>query len=207
MVKTHSKRINIIFRSKFKCIQKQFRKFRSLNQSFPGMYEDKIQECEGNLNNLLEEHNEGFKIRSKVNKLSFDEKPSRFFLNKECHRAKKKVIDKLKIEDGQFVETKKDILYHVREFYKQLFSKETIDQSVVDYFLTGLNVLSKEQSNLCEGLLSNSECYNALSKMKNNKTPGVDGLPKEFYVLNWEIIGDYFVKMAKMFGKKENELD
>ena len=56
--------------------------------------------------------------------------------------------------------------------------------------------MSKEESQLCEGLLSKSECFYALSNMKNNKSPGVDGLPKEFYVSNWDLIGDYFVNMA-----------
>ena len=93
-------------------------------------------------------------------------------------------------------------MFHVREFYKQLFTKESIDQSLVDYFLSGLNVLTEEQSQLCESLSTKSECFYALSNMKNNKSPGLDGLPKEFYILNWELIGDYFVKMENTCFKK-----
>ena len=167
-----------------------------MNKSFPGVYDSKVQDCENTLNSLLEEYIEGFRVRSKVNKLSFDEKLSRFFLNKECHRAKRKVIEKLQIGDGDFVKKKNYILFHVKEFYKQLFSKDSIDQDLFNYFLSYLNVLSKEQSQLCEGLLSKSECFYALSNMKNNKSPGVDGLPKEFYVSNWDLIGDYFVNMT-----------
>ena len=117
----HSKRLNMVFRSKFKTLQKQFHNFQNLNRSFPGVYKNEVQECEDNLNQLLEEYSEGFRVRSKINKLSFDEKPSRFFLNKECHRAEGKFIDKLEVRGGDFVKKKEDILFHVREFYKQLF--------------------------------------------------------------------------------------
>ena len=202
LAKFHCKRLNMVFRSKYKSVQKQFYHFRDLNKSFPGVYDSKVQDCENTLNSLLEEYNEGFRVRSKVNKLSFDEKASRFFLNKACHRAKRKVIDKLDVRYRDFVKKREDILFHVREFYKQLFTKESIDQSLVDYFLSDLNVLTEEQSQLCEGLLTKCECFNALSNMKNNKSPGVDGLQKEFYILNWELIGDYFVKMANTCFKR-----
>ena len=32
--------------------------------------------------------------------------------------------------------------------------------------------------------------------MKNEKSPGVDGLQKEFYQLNWDVIRNSIVKMA-----------
>ena len=50
----HSKRLNMIFRSKFKTLQKQFHNFYNLNTSFPGIYKNEVQECEDNLNQLLE---------------------------------------------------------------------------------------------------------------------------------------------------------
>ena len=44
-------------------------------------------------------------------------------------------------------------------------------------FLNGVDIpkLSDDHKNLCEGLLSNNECFNALSKFPNGKTPGNDG--------------------------------
>ena len=32
--------------------------------------------------------------------------------------------------------------------------------------------------------------------MKNDKTPGLDGLPKEFYIAFWELPKDDFIEMA-----------
>ena len=35
---------------------------------------------------------------------------------------------------------------------------------------------------MCEGLITRKECWDALNATKNGKSPGNDGLTKEFYV-------------------------
>ena len=40
-----------------------------------------------------------------------------------------------------------------------------------------------------DGELELEECYEALSKMPTQKSPGTDGLPVEFYALFWVILG------------------
>ena len=42
--------------------------------------------------------------------------------------------------------------------------------------------LSEAERNSCESLLTNKECWEALSAMKNGKSPGNDGFTKEFYM-------------------------
>jgi hypothetical protein len=39
----------------------------------------------------------------------------------------------------------------------------------------------QEDMNVCDGQLSMEECTEAISKMKLNKSPGIDGLTVEFY--------------------------
>ena len=65
------------------------------------------------------------------------------------------------------------------------------DQRVLD-FLNGVDIpkLSDDQNNLCKGLLSNNECFNALSKFPNGKTPGNGGLIPEFYRKFWNLLGN-----------------
>ena len=50
-----------------------------------------------------------------------------------------------------------------------------------------------ELSDLCEGLLHSSECYQSLISMPSNKTPGNDGITKEFYVAFYQFIDKYFI--------------
>ena len=76
--------------------------------------------------------------------LKDDEKPSRYFLHKEKERGEKKAIEKLQISDGNFVCNTSEILKHVKQFYKQFFQKEDIDQSLVDYFFKEAVSLTKE---------------------------------------------------------------
>ena len=42
-----------------------------------------------------------------------------------------------------------------------------------------------EKRELCEGELTEKEVKDALNKMENNKTPGNDGLTKEFFETFW----------------------
>ena len=64
-----------------------------------------------------------------------------------------------------------------------LFSAEPTDASVQASLLGDLSSsLSPSQSAFCDGFLSVSECFSALSGMAKRKAPGQDGLPGEFYV-------------------------
>ena len=53
--------------------------------------------------------------------------------------------------------------------------------------------LSPQQAEDCEGLLSLTEVYEALQGMALNKSPGLDGLPVEFYFTFWDLLGEDLV--------------
>ena len=48
-----------------------------------------------------------------------------------------------------------------------------------------VTALSEEEKSSCEGLVNEEECTNAPKDLDNNKTPGTDGLPAEFYRFFW----------------------
>ena len=52
-------------------------------------------------------------------------------------------------------------------------------------YLQSLNLpkLSNDDRLCCEGKLNLQECWEALNSMKNGKTPGNDGLTKEFFCM------------------------
>ena len=52
--------------------------------------------------------------------------------------------------------------------------------------------MTKSESDSLEGEITILELSNALSKMKNNKTPGIDGYPADFFKVFWAKI-KYFV--------------
>ena len=132
------------------------------------------------------------------------EKSSRYFLNKEKRKATKKTIKNLEVSSGERVSDIQSILKHVKDFYAQLFPKEEVDQSLIDYFFKDLKSLTQDQGKLCEGILSKPECQKALFDMKNGKSQGIDGLPKEFYCIFWNFLGDSFVNMANSCFKNNS---
>jgi hypothetical protein len=48
----------------------------------------------------------------------------------------------------------------------------------------------------CEGPLTPGECWTAISQMANNKSPGSDGLPAEFYKEFFPQFGPLFINIA-----------
>ena len=63
---------------------------------------------------------------------------------------------------------------------------------VLSFFLIFL-VLSFDDSEACEGLLSQGECFAALQGMARGKAPGCDGHPMEFYLKFWDVLGNDLV--------------
>ena len=56
-----------------------------------------------------------------------------------------------------------------------------------------LPTLTDDAKNMCEGALTNSECFNALQTFHNGKSPGNDGLTAEFYKVFWPTLGHLLV--------------
>ena len=45
--------------------------------------------------------------------------------------------------------------------------------------------------------MTKSEIEDAVMTCPNGRTPGIDGLPYEFYKSTWEVISDEFVEVVK----------
>ena len=139
---------------------------------------------------------EGAAIRARAQWVEEGEKSSSYFLNLEKHKAENKVITQLKRADGTIVSEPADILEEQYNFYFDLYQQRANDPMYLkDADNTFLNtetpILSNLETEKCEGLLSISECLTAVKGMKNNKTPGTDGFPVEFYKFFWKEISVY----------------
>ena len=53
--------------------------------------------------------------------------------------------------------------------------------------------LTSEEQTLCEGTLTQKECFEALKNMESDKMPSTDGLPAEFYKVFWRDISSYLI--------------
>ena len=78
----------------------------------------------------------------------------------------------------------------LENFYTKLYtsvetSKET---QILDTFFNGLEGLSKVNSDKCEGQIIADELFSCLNTLPNQKSPGTDGLPAEWYKCFWSDI-------------------
>ena len=109
-------------------------------------------------------------IRSRARWLEFGEKSSKYFFQLEEAKGKKKEIDCIDI-NGKIIKDNEKILTKIYEFYSKLYEKDDDKSDFKDYMYIGnlqFNVLSEEDANICEGKLTENECWLALKSMNLN---------------------------------------
>ena len=197
LIMCHAKRLANIKHSELKTAKLNLKRLiqRAENQDTTPNLLFQIKQAQDQLDQLNDQFLEGAKIRSKAKFLDTDEKPTRFFLQKEKKSATDKYIKILTKDDGEPISTNTAIIEECSKFYENLYSTKIIDPSLNDYFLHDIPKLSEESSDLCEGEITLEECTRALKQMQNNKSPGPDGLPAEFYIFAFPLIGKEFVKL------------
>ena len=152
--------------------------------------------CE--LEKLRESLIQGHVVRSRAQWLSEGEKPSKFFCSLEKHNYIEKTIKCIQLDNGTKLTDQKEILNEIRNFYSSLFSQQTpLSVAHLESILGKYNIrkLTQAESDTLEGDLNLQEISFALKNMKNNKCPGVDGFPAEFFKFFWGHL-KYFVVRA-----------
>ena len=138
-----------------------------------------------NLELFYEEKVHGIVIRARARWHEHGERSSKYFLNLEKRNHVKKHMRRLKISGS----TKTDffnILSEQKRFYQDLYTSKNIrtdSTQTAESFLSNLDIprLTEEQKLSCEGKITPGECAAVLENFQNNKSPGNDGIPVEFY--------------------------
>ena len=169
-------------------------------------FDDHYLECKNNLEQIYQEKANGIKIRSKCDWYEFGEKSSKFFLNLEKQHVLQNQVQTLLFGQNE-ITNKNQINHQLHHFYKTLFTEKLqIQNEDIAAYLNQINipVLTGEQSQTCEGPISENELLIALKNMSNNKSPGNDGLTKEFYETFWEDLKKPFcASITKAFHRGE----
>jgi len=147
---------------------------------------------ENELKMIENEKINGIILRSKVKWAEDGEKNSKFFFNLEKRNYINKHITQLNIE-GTVITDPKLILDEEKHFYEKLYSEQKStdkNETEMNNMLSSINIpqISPEEKNVCELQINVSECAKELKLLKNGKTPGIDGLPTEFYKFFWSSI-------------------
>lgn len=163
-------------------------------------YEDK--EERKNIKQQIEsqylEDAKGAQIRSKAKYVEEGERSTKYFLGLEKKRQSCNTIRCLKSNE-QVYTTDEDLLNVAAEFYDNLYATKNVANNDIENYLRHTNI-NKKLSNLerksIEGKITFAECGKALKLLKMNKSPGLDGIPSEFYVKFWDkicnvVVGSY----------------
>ena len=149
------------------------------------------------LDKLSFDRTRGACIRSKARWHEFGERSSKYFLNLEKRNYENKCITSLTKDDNSTITDPEEILEEQRRYYENLYSSlnPQVEDPKFNLFFENESIkkLDEHQKELCEGLLTENECKNALKSFHKDKTPGTDGLTAEFYTFFWNSLGKIMV--------------
>lgn len=84
-------------------------------------------------------------------------------------------------------------------FYENLYDTKNVSDLDIENFLESNNnkTLSTSAKDNCDKFPTLDECKDTVMSIKSNKSPGLDGLPVEFYQCFWDQLSSLFFNMLK----------
>ena len=187
------------------------RKYKFLEMSIQilekGLYlaKDEIKKLYDSYNNQLQELRQGIVkgaiMRSKVQWFEEGERVSKYFCALEKRNFINKTITKLNLGNNIFTEEPSKILDAQKIFYKDLYTSRLSDinrENGQEYIRENKSYqLTTNQRETLDQEFTEEEVATSIKSMRNNKTPGTDGFPIEFYKFFWVDIKKYLIKCFK----------
>lgn len=189
-----SKRISREKYNNIHTLRNEYSKLIKREKQQPGSFSEQIDNLKSKIKALQNKQYNGAKIRAKVKVFDDNENVSNYFHKKERQNAQKKRISLIE-KDGKTYSSTGDILNCFTQFYTDLYTVEPIDNDIADMFLEDLPSLSSDDADSLETEITTEEVLLALKSMDNNKSPGSDGLTKEFYLSFFNLIGPVLTKV------------
>ena len=109
---------------------------------------------------------------------------------------------------GKCIKDNGGILKECSEFYKNLYTTTNPNMKKINDYMSTCklsNHLTEDQKDLCDKPISLKECMHVVENcMKPNKSPGLDGIPVEFYKAFWPVISNFLIEVYSEIFKEEN---
>ena len=158
---------------------------------------DEIEEVSSKIDRFIDETTRGTMMRSRCQDYEEGERNSKYFYNLEKSNGAKKSIQKLIDDSGFTVTGTKNILHEEVKYYNKLYrTRENvygIDERTLlfDIFTDDEHptLTENNKKELVEDI-TEQEVFDILCSFSDNKSPGTDGLSKEFYKHFWTSLKD-----------------
>ena len=153
------------------------------------------------LENIRSETINGAVLRSKVQSFEEGETPTKYFSGLKKRNYINKRINNINTSKTT-VRNTSGILKELKAYYEQLYTSNIKDHDSEEYdnnlrlFLNDNNIkkLNEQQRISCEGIITELEIKNAIKEKKPGKSPGIDGIPIEFYKFFWADLGNFLIR-------------
>ena len=125
--------------------------------------------CKSDLETLYNNITSGIIMRFKSNWYEFGEKSFKYFLNLKKRNKAKSHVRKIITENNSEISELQEILLHIKEFYSTLYKRCSTkgEEECLEYLKTF------KIPNLSD--VERKSSWDALQRMKNDKSPGSDG--------------------------------
>ena len=156
-----------------------------------------------NYENIIKEMEDketaGLIVRSRVRWVEEGERSTKYFCNLEKRVGEKKVIRQLRLQNNKIIGQKDEILSELHNFYSLLYTSENDQNSLekMSEFFNNMDIpqIAETDKIKLNAPVIKSEILATLKAMSSNKTPGLDGLPVEFYIVFFNDIIDLLLDM------------
>ena len=111
-------------------------------------------------------------------------------------------MKKIQMKNGKLLMNQREILEELRQFYSDLFKKKDKNKQV----LISPQIASQVTKICCTdigGEINISELSTDLKNTKNNKTPGIDGIPADFLKVFWSKLKIHILNALNTCYRKE----
>ncbi|XP_067438538.1 LOW QUALITY PROTEIN: uncharacterized protein [Thunnus thynnus] len=142
------------------------------------------------LADLLGTSARGAVVRSRFQNVALMDAPSHFFFGLERKNGQRRQMMSLRSHTGQLLQESADIRRFAASFYGDLFRSEyTENPEVSHFFYADLPKVSEDANAELGNEISSEELYAALQGLRGGTSPGIDGLPADFYKTFWSVLG------------------
>lgn len=181
VTKSYCRRVAKQRRADIDRLEQELKFLRSLPNPITPTISQDIQQLKEQLDHIQKERLEGLFVRSRLEREFFDEKCTRFFFDRIRQRKSRSNITAIRGLDNSIYTNQVEIEGLLVDYYKQLYDvSPELDNEVSDEFLSELpTVLGASETFLSQP--DKDSLREVLYRMKNNKTPGPDGLSVEFF--------------------------
>ena len=169
----------------------EYKRQLPLNEQEDQLYEKTKQE----LVDKQLERTAGIMFRSKAKWYQEGETSSKYFFALEKARYNNKTCYKLLDDDNVEVTEQEQILNIQKEYYQKLYQEDKDVQFTLqnNYGITVPPEIREHQ----DQQITLKDLEQAIKTMNNNKTPGPDGIPIDFYKVFWAKIKHIFMQMME----------